>query len=325
MSVGVYVVCARASSWITSSCSSYGSACSNDVKPSITVVRSVVQLAGAFDREQHVFLAAGLGEPEPLIAARLLVDLDHARAVRLHPAHLTARIVLAVDLGVHRRLLAAVEHVAGGVDAWAEQPPRFDHLGLFEDVERRRRRVVHRRDAVREVGRVFPLGLGQHFEPGIVEMRVRVDETRRNGRTAASMRVAPDGIVTLPDVPIAGDAVAGDDDVGAREDLVALHRDDAGACQCEDTARRRRVEARSRCGTTLMSGRAAPRPSCPARPSRPACRSRSPCLPCLPCSACSAFFALCASANAIASAIVRRWNVAPSVQVIARPWSAQAA
>ena len=39
-----------------------------------------VQLACSFDGEQHVFLAAGLGEPEPLIAARLLVDLDHARA-----------------------------------------------------------------------------------------------------------------------------------------------------------------------------------------------------------------------------------------------------
>ena len=123
-----------------------------------------VQLACSFNGEQHVFLAAGLGEPEPLIAARLLVDLDHARAVRLHPAHLTARIVLALDLGIHRRLLAAVEHVAGGVDAWAKQPPRFDHLGLFEDVERGRRRVVHRRDAVREVGRVFPLGLRQHLE-----------------------------------------------------------------------------------------------------------------------------------------------------------------
>ena len=48
MSVGVYVVCARASSWITSSCSSYGSACSNDVKPSITVVRSTDRTVAFF-------------------------------------------------------------------------------------------------------------------------------------------------------------------------------------------------------------------------------------------------------------------------------------
>ena len=62
-----------------------------------------LQLAGAFHRQQHAFLAAGLGEPEPLVAARLLVDLDHPRAVRLHAPHLPARVVLAVDLGVDRR------------------------------------------------------------------------------------------------------------------------------------------------------------------------------------------------------------------------------
>ena len=56
---------------------------------------------------------------------------------------------------------------------------------------------------------------------------------------AASMRVAPDGIVHAARRADRGDAIAGDDDVGAREDLVALHRDDAGACQCEDAARRR--------------------------------------------------------------------------------------
>ena len=39
-----------------------------------------VQLAGAFDGQQHALLAAGLGEPQALVTARLLIDLDHPRA-----------------------------------------------------------------------------------------------------------------------------------------------------------------------------------------------------------------------------------------------------
>ena len=53
----------------------------------------------------------------------------------------------------------------------------------------------------------------------------------------ASMRVAPDGIVTLPDVPIAVMRLPVMTMSALGQDLVALHRDDAGACQCEDTAR----------------------------------------------------------------------------------------
>ena len=95
-----------------------------------------VQLAGAFGREQHLLLARGLGEPDALIAARLLVDLDHPRAIRLHALHLPAGVVQAVDLGEDRRLLAAVQHVARRVDARAGHDPGFHHLALREDVER---------------------------------------------------------------------------------------------------------------------------------------------------------------------------------------------
>ena len=93
------------------------------------------QLACPLHRQQHAFLATGVREPESLVTARLLVDLDHPRAVRLHALHLPARVVQAVDLGVERYLLAAVEHHPGREDAGAKHASCLDQLRLREDVQ----------------------------------------------------------------------------------------------------------------------------------------------------------------------------------------------
>ena len=139
----------------------------------------------------------------------------------------------------------------------------------------------------------------------------------------ASMRVAPDGIVTLPDVPIAVmrlpvmtmsalGRTSSPFIVTTRAPVSA--RTPLGASRGSEIAMWNDSDCRD---ARLLGAFAPPR----LRPCR-SCLSASVSALAL---AFSAAFALCASANAIASAIVRRWNVAPSVQVIARPWSAQAA
>ena len=158
----------------------------------------------ALGRQQHVLVAAGLGEVDALRAARLLVDLDHARAVGLHAAHLVLRVLEVVDLGEDVRLLAAVEHVARGVDARPDHQPRLDLLALGEDVERGRRRVVDRGHAVGEVRDVLPLGFGEELEAGVVQVRVRVDEARDDGLAGAVERFASRREpATVPDGPTA--------------------------------------------------------------------------------------------------------------------------
>ena len=128
-----------------------------------------LQFARTLGGQQHVLFARRLGEPDPLIAPRLLIHLDHPCAVRLHPLHLAPRIVEARDFGELRRVDAAVEDVARRVDARAEHQAGLDELALREHVERRRRRVVDGGHAVGEIGGVLPFRLREDLEAGVVQ------------------------------------------------------------------------------------------------------------------------------------------------------------
>ena len=147
--------------------------------------------------------------------------------------------------------------------------PRLDLLGLGEDVERGRRRVVDGRHAVGEVGEVLPLGLGEELEGRVVEMGVGVDQPGDDGlaRAVEALRARRDRRRARR--ADRRDAVARDEDVGVLEDLVALHRDDARAAQQEGALRHRARAWRGRSRSSRPWARAPPRPSPSPRPPSP--------------------------------------------------------
>ena len=156
-----------------------------------------LHFAGALDRQQHLLFTAGLRKPHPLIAPRLLIDLDHPRAVRLHAPNLTPGIVLIVDLGELRGALSAIEHVAGRIDARPQHDPRLHHLAPAR--RRRATALTDRRRWSRRMrgSRRTPTSVsGKFSKRGVVQVRVCVDEAGDHGCPAASMRRASAGIWT---------------------------------------------------------------------------------------------------------------------------------
>ena len=112
-------------------------------------------------------------------------------------------VLEVVDRGVDLGVLAAVEDHARRVDARAHHAAGLDHLGLREDVDRRRRRIVGRRDAVGEIRQVLPLGLRVVLEGRVVEMGMGVDEPRDDRLAGGVERSRAGGHRDAPAAPTA--------------------------------------------------------------------------------------------------------------------------
>ena len=125
------------------------------------------------------------GQPDPLCASRLLIDLDHARAIGLHAPHLALRIFETIDLGKDTGLLAPIENRSRRIDARSDHQSSLDVLRLAENIQRRCRWVINRCDTVCEIRDILPLGLWKILKAGIMHVRMRIDEAGNDGFTAA--------------------------------------------------------------------------------------------------------------------------------------------
>ena len=187
----------------------------------------------ALGDDLHILAPRGLDHLLALLAARLVVILDAARALRLQAADVRQRIVEAVDLRIDVGRLGAIDDLAGREDARADDQPGLLQLGGGEDLARARRRIVDRRRAEREILVRRPILLRDDLVRALRPVRVRVDQAgddrlardidhRRAGRNR-DLAAAADR----------GDAVAANDDDAVLDHPAARigHRHDPRAGQ----------------------------------------------------------------------------------------------
>ena len=130
----------------------------------------------ALGDDLHILAPGGLDHLLALLAARLVVILDAARALRLQPPDVRQRIVEAVDLGIDVGRLGAVDDLAGREDARADDLAGPLQLGRGEDLARPRRRVVDRGRAEREILVQRPILLRDDFVVALRAVGVGVDQ-----------------------------------------------------------------------------------------------------------------------------------------------------
>ena len=206
------------------------------------MLQAGVAVDGFSEVQLHVERPFG-GRHELLLARRLddpLARLSHAGDVHLD--RLGVVVTAVAREHVARMLLVAdlvlVEDArAGGVDARSHDLSRLDQILVREHVGRRGLRITRGRDAVREVREVGPRLRLVDGVPLGAQVRVRVHEAGHDGGAGHVHRCRASRHGDRTGRTNCGDAVVTHDDVAARNDLVALHGDDARVAQHDRATR----------------------------------------------------------------------------------------
>ena len=196
------------------------------------LVHVVVKLGAAFRHDHDAQGAAGGDHLLALLAARLLVALDRDRTDVFQTPDVEFRVLQTVDLGVVPPGVGSVQDRSGGVDTRRHDLTRPLQLGRGKDAARVVRRIVKRRHAEGQVGKLVPVLLGRDLGARRRDVGVDVHESR-NDRLARH--------VDLPGVGGNGDLAGrshGLDSIAANEhdavldhllDLLGIpHRHDPG-------------------------------------------------------------------------------------------------
>ena len=134
-----------------------------------------------FRNRAHILVDCGSYNLLALVAARLVIILDAARALRLKAADVRQRIGLAVNLRIDVRVLRAIDDLTGRKAARPDNLAGAHHFQRREDQGRTAGGIVTRRDTEREVDHFHPVGLRGHFIDAIGTMGMGIDQAGYDG------------------------------------------------------------------------------------------------------------------------------------------------